>query len=68
MFFFNGIKLKKYFTWCQNRDKQSRMELTGVQSPQMNWEALPTTRGTHVQWSARCKERGRKVYLCHNHK
>ena len=31
--------MKKYFTWCQNRAKQSRMELTGVQSPQMDWDA-----------------------------
>ena len=37
--FLNGIKLKKYFAWCQNRDKQSRMDLTGVQSPQMDWDA-----------------------------
>ena len=26
-------------------------------------EMLLTTRGTHLQWSARCKERGRKVYM-----
>ena len=37
--FLNGIKLKKYFAWCQNRDKQSRMDFTGVQSPQMDWDA-----------------------------
>ena len=36
--FLNRIELKKYFTWCQNRDKQSRMDLTGVQSPQMDWD------------------------------
>ena len=31
--------MKKYFAWCQNRDKPSRMDLAGVQSPQMDWEA-----------------------------
>ena len=37
--FLNGIKLKKYTTWCQNRDAPSRMDLTAVKSPQMNWDA-----------------------------
>ena len=29
----------KLFIWCQNRDQSSRMDLTGVQSPQVDWDA-----------------------------
>ena len=35
--FLNEIKLKN-ITWCQKWDQPSRMDLIGVQSPQMDWD------------------------------
>ena len=58
-------------TWCQNWDLPSRMDLTGVQSPQMDWDAetLPE-RASDNTWNScsvvRSLQRKRKksVVIC----